>query len=370
VTNNHRPSAACSLGLPILFNCNLSQPAVPLPHVCLRPRIVHLLYRHVVLTCCVYRLLYFCAGVVTADEIEARYDFNWHPEVRAGKKTVKEAAREFMNQWDRQNKDGLVSPEEFEDYYKDVSAGIDDDDYFELMMRNAWRIAGGTGAAANTANKRVLVTNRDGTQAVQTIENELGMRPGDREEARRRLAQQGIDAADVGMHAGVDNRGKARNAGGNPLARSSGAAVGGARGRDSGNNIFPTQQPAPRQSTPVARGRTDRDRHSGGGGGRAAPREAWGEGPSRGDESFAPEEPEPPRRGTPRQQYAPATQPSPRGPSAGAGGASRSSGFDAFDTLKRLLYNPPIPIEPLCAKLAVSSVSQYPRIAMGAFLSR
>jgi hypothetical protein len=89
-----------------------------------------------------------------------------------------------------------------------VSASIDGDDYFELMMRNAWRIAGGTGAAANTANKRVLVTNRDGSQSVQTIENELGMRPGDREEARRRLAQQGIDAADVGMHAGVDNRDK------------------------------------------------------------------------------------------------------------------------------------------------------------------
>jgi hypothetical protein len=148
------------------------------------------------------------SGFITLEEMMAVYDFSQHPEVKSGKKTAKEAMREFMGQWDDTDGDGSVSYKEFEDYYKGVSASIDGDDYFELMMRNAWRIAGGTGAAANTANKRVLVTNRDGSQSVQTIENELGMRPGDREEARRRLAQQGIDAADVGMHAGVDNRDK------------------------------------------------------------------------------------------------------------------------------------------------------------------
>ncbi|KAJ1433327.1 hypothetical protein B484DRAFT_360090, partial [Ochromonadaceae sp. CCMP2298] len=96
------------------------------------------------------------SGVVTTDEIMGKYNFDHHPEVKSGKKTTKEAARDFMAQWDK-SRDGLVSPEEFEDYYKDVSASIDDDDYFELMMRNAWRISGGTGASANTANKRVLV---------------------------------------------------------------------------------------------------------------------------------------------------------------------------------------------------------------------
>ena len=148
------------------------------------------------------------SGFITVEEMMDIYDFSQHPEVKTGKKTVKEAMREFMGQWDDTDGDGAVSYKEFEDYYKGVSASIDGDDYFELMMRNAWRIAGGSGAAANTANKRVLVTNRDGSQSVQTIHNELGMRPGDREEVRRRLAQQGIDATDVGMHAGVDNRSK------------------------------------------------------------------------------------------------------------------------------------------------------------------
>ena len=97
--------------------------------------------------------LHLRSGSITIDELMRNYDFNWHPEVRAGKKTVKDAAKEFMSQWDRDSKDAIITVEEFEDYYKDISASIDDDAYFELMIRNAWRIAGGEGAAANTANR-------------------------------------------------------------------------------------------------------------------------------------------------------------------------------------------------------------------------
>jgi len=53
---------------------------------------------------------------------------------------------EFMSQWDKKQADGKVTPDEFVEYYRDVSASIDDDDYFELMIRNAWHIEGGEGA--------------------------------------------------------------------------------------------------------------------------------------------------------------------------------------------------------------------------------
>jgi hypothetical protein len=33
-----------------------------------------------------------------------------------------------------------VTFDEFLDYFKDVSASVDKDDYFEVMMKNAWKI--------------------------------------------------------------------------------------------------------------------------------------------------------------------------------------------------------------------------------------
>jgi hypothetical protein len=36
--------------------------------------------------------------------------------------------------------DGVVTFGEFLDYFRDVSASIDDDQYFELMMKNAWKL--------------------------------------------------------------------------------------------------------------------------------------------------------------------------------------------------------------------------------------
>lgn len=58
---------------------------------------------------------------------------------------------------------------EFCSYYSNISASIDDDDYFELMMRNAWHISGGEGWCANTSNRRVLVTHAGGKQTVEEI---------------------------------------------------------------------------------------------------------------------------------------------------------------------------------------------------------
>jgi hypothetical protein len=48
-----------------------------------------------------------------------------------------------------------------------VSASIDEDDYFELTIRNAWHIAGGEGKCANTTIPRELVIGADGSQKVQ-----------------------------------------------------------------------------------------------------------------------------------------------------------------------------------------------------------
>jgi len=77
-------------------------------------------------------------GQVTIDDLVGTYDVSSHPKFRSGQLTPAQILEEFASQWDTIKKDGKVSPAEFEDYYKDVSASVDDDDYFELMIRNAW----------------------------------------------------------------------------------------------------------------------------------------------------------------------------------------------------------------------------------------
>ena len=127
------------------------------------------------------------SGEITLDEIAEVYNVDNLPEVLTGKKTKEQAYRDFVSKWDTDQRDGKITLAEFEDYYKELSASIDGDDYFELMIRNAWRIAGGEGAAANTANKRVLVTRTDGSQYVETIKKELGMKAGDKKDMMSRL---------------------------------------------------------------------------------------------------------------------------------------------------------------------------------------
>lgn len=58
---------------------------------------------------------------------------------------------------------------------KDLSAGIHDDQLFELMMRNAWHMSGGVGQVANSSNLRVLVTYLDGSQEVVEVKDDLGL---------------------------------------------------------------------------------------------------------------------------------------------------------------------------------------------------
>lgn len=79
-------------------------------------------------------------GLVTLEDIAKLYDVSQHPDVMAKKKTPEEAYREFMSMWDTQNADGIVTFQEFCEYFRDVSASIDTDEYFAAMMVSAWKL--------------------------------------------------------------------------------------------------------------------------------------------------------------------------------------------------------------------------------------
>jgi Ca2+-binding EF-hand superfamily protein len=133
------------------------------------------------------------SGIVTFDELKRCYarSLEHHPAVVAGTKTEAQLLRDFVADWDK-NADGKVTLDEFVEYYSDVSVSIDSDDYFELMMRNAWHMSGGSGATENTSNKRVLVTHHDGRQEVVELTNDLGLDTRDLNVIRRKLEQQGV----------------------------------------------------------------------------------------------------------------------------------------------------------------------------------
>ncbi|CAK4719714.1 unnamed protein product [Aphanomyces euteiches] len=80
-------------------------------------------------------------GHITIDDLRRQYDTSRNPEVMAGKISERQALINFMAQWDTATKDGIVTFDEFEAYYQNLSALIDGDDYFELMIRNAWQLS-------------------------------------------------------------------------------------------------------------------------------------------------------------------------------------------------------------------------------------
>ena len=85
------------------------------------------------------------SGEVTPEEVVKAYDSSKHPDVISGKKTKEQVMREFLDTFDVGGiKDGVVTRKEFENYYTNLGANIDNEDYFELMIRNAVRERGRT----------------------------------------------------------------------------------------------------------------------------------------------------------------------------------------------------------------------------------
>ncbi|KAI8509955.1 PREDICTED: calcyphosin-like protein [Branchiostoma belcheri] len=80
-------------------------------------------------------------GVVTVEDLKGVYNASQHPKFRSGEWTEERVFQEFLKTFDDQNNpDNKITHEEFVNYYAGVSASVDQDSYFDLMMRNAWKI--------------------------------------------------------------------------------------------------------------------------------------------------------------------------------------------------------------------------------------
>lgn len=86
-------------------------------------------------------------GWIDINDVRGVYKADRHPDVKSGKKTEDQILQEFLETFETahamRNNDApnyVVTKEEFEEYYNNVSASIDDDMYFMTMMNNAWKL--------------------------------------------------------------------------------------------------------------------------------------------------------------------------------------------------------------------------------------
>jgi Ca2+-binding EF-hand superfamily protein len=137
-------------------------------------------------------------GTVSIADVADVFDASMDPEVQQGLRTEEEAKMDFLKVFDQPGedgkRDGIITLDEWKDYYGGISADISNDDYFELMIRNAWHISGGEGVCANSSNRRVLVTDSYGKQMVVEVPDDLDIAHStDPNVITERLKESGID---------------------------------------------------------------------------------------------------------------------------------------------------------------------------------
>lgn len=80
-------------------------------------------------------------GKVTPDDLKGVYNVRKHPKYLNGEWTEEQIFKKFLDNFEiSQHKDGIVTLDEFILYYAGVSASIDSDAYFDMMMRNSWKL--------------------------------------------------------------------------------------------------------------------------------------------------------------------------------------------------------------------------------------
>ena len=81
------------------------------------------------------------SGQLSAAFLHTLYDPSQHPDVLAKKYTAAEAMNKMISSFDYGlDRSGMISYNEFLNYYTHVSVTIDKDEYFELLLRQVWGV--------------------------------------------------------------------------------------------------------------------------------------------------------------------------------------------------------------------------------------
>ena len=75
------------------------------------------------------------SGEITAADLRGVYNCSMHPKVQSGEMTSEEVFVQFLASFGDVNGDGIITVQEWNDYYAAVSANIDNDNHFIQLMR-------------------------------------------------------------------------------------------------------------------------------------------------------------------------------------------------------------------------------------------
>jgi Ca2+-binding EF-hand superfamily protein len=88
-------------------------------------------------------------GKIMTNDIKSKFNYNRHPDVLSGKNSAIEIYNDFLDYIEtfREYNDNLkgiysfgMNYDEFADFYNEISMYIEDDDYFEKLLKNCWNL--------------------------------------------------------------------------------------------------------------------------------------------------------------------------------------------------------------------------------------
>lgn len=79
-------------------------------------------------------------GQVSMEDVRKTYNVDSHPKFQSGEMTADQIFAQFMGRMGDGDGDGNISKQEWYDYYNGISASVDNDEEFVLILTNAWKL--------------------------------------------------------------------------------------------------------------------------------------------------------------------------------------------------------------------------------------